>query len=156
MRSKVVAIVGIVAAGAGCGGGAHLISGPDLLTYTATSQVTSNNPMRFSTTVTVSNGTNGEISFLPACPIPRTLVYSNANRTGTPIWDSNTRIPAINCATPTTVKLGAGKSVSYTLTATGAEALGAATSAGTYYLLDEVTLDGIGITVVAGQLNLAR
>jgi len=46
--------------------------------------------------------------------------------------------------------------VSYTLTATGAEALGASGNAGTYYLMDEVTLDGIAIGVVAGQVNLAR
>ena len=155
MSRKVVAVLGLMAF-AGCGGGSHLISGPDLLTYTATSQVTSNNPMRFSTTVTVTNSTNAEVSFVPACPIPRTLVYSNANRTGTPIWDSNTRIPAINCAAPKTFSLGAGKSVSYTLTATGAEALGASGNAGTYYLMDEVTLDGIAIGVVAGQVNLAR
>jgi hypothetical protein len=155
MRRKAFAVLGFVAF-AGCGGGAHLISGPDLLTYAATSQVTSNNPMRFSTTVTVTNGTNAEISFLPSCPSLRTVVFSNSSRTGTPIWDSNTRIPAINCATPTTVKLGAGKSVSYTLTATGAEALGASGSAGTYYLMDEVTLDGIAIAVIAGQVNLAR
>lgn len=155
MRTKASMILGFMAV-AGCGGGAHLISGPDLLTYSATSQVTSNNPMKFSTTVTVTNGTSAEVSFVPACPNPRTLVYSNANRTGTPIWDSNTRLPLLNCNTPSTLKLGAGKSVSYTLTATGAEALGASGSAGTYYLMDEVTLDGIGIAVVAGQVNLAR
>jgi hypothetical protein len=72
------------------------------------------------------------------------------------LWDSNTRIPAINCATPVTLTLGAGKSVSYTLTATGAEVLGAAGTPGTYFLLDEVTLSGVSTAVVAGSLNLAR
>jgi hypothetical protein len=62
----------------------------------------------------------------------------------------------ILCAAPTTFTLGAGKSVSYTLTAAGAEALGASGTPGTYYLLDEVTLDGISILVDAGQLSLAR
>ena len=156
MRRKDFAVLGVVATIAGCGGGALLATGPDLLTYTATSQVTSNNPMRFSTTVTVTNGTTEAISFLPVCPIPRTLVYSNAARTGTPLWDSNSRIPAINCATPTTVTLGAGASVAYTLTATGSEALGAAGTAGTYYLTDEVTLSGVITQISAGQLNLAR
>jgi hypothetical protein len=155
MRRKASAILGFIAV-AGCGGGAHFITGPDLLTYTATSQVTANNPMRFSTTVTVTNGTTEAISFLPTCPIPRTVVYATAARTGTPLWDSNTRIPAINCATPVTLTLGAGKSVSYTLTATGAEALGAAGTPGTYFLLDEVTLSGVSTAVVAGSLNLAR
>lgn len=156
MRRADFAILGIMAAIAGCGGGAQLISSPDLLTYSATSQVTSNNPMRFSTTVTVTNGTTEAISFLPSCPIPRTLLYSTAARTGIPLWDSNTRIPLILCAAPTTITLGAGKSVSYTLTATGAEALGASGTAGTYYVQDEVTLDGISILVNAGQLSLAR
>lgn len=155
MRRKDFAILGVIATIAGCGGGANLISGPDLLTYTATSQVTSNNPMRFSTTVTVTNGTTESISFVPACPIPRTLVYANASRTGTLIWDSNSRASTCMPAFPT-VSLAAGKSVTYTLTATGSEALGASGTAGTYYLLDEVTLDGVNTRVSAGQVNLAR
>jgi len=77
-------------------------------------------------------------------------------RNGTPAWDSNTRTPAVNCATPTSVSLGAGKSVTYTLTATGAEALGASGAVGTYYLVDEVTLDGVATRVNAGEVNLAR
>lgn len=155
MRRMAFAIIGFMAF-AGCGGGAQLISGSDLLTYTATSQVTSNNPMRFSTTVTVTNPTTEAISFLPTCPIPRTLVFATAARTGTPLWDSNTRIPAILCPTPTTVTLSAGKSVTYTLTATGSEALGASGTAGTYFLLNEVTLSGVSTQISAGQLNLAR
>jgi hypothetical protein len=154
MSRKAFAVFGLMAF-AGCGGGAQLISGPDLLTYAATSQVTSNNPMRFSTTVTVTNGTTESISFVTACPIPRTLVYANANRTGTAIWDSNSRASACIAAFPS-VTLTAGKSVSYTLTATGSEALGASGAAGTYYLLNEVTLDGVSVRVNAGQLNLAR
>ena len=156
MRRTGLTILGIMAVITGCGGGAQLLAGPDLLTYTASSQVTSSNPMRFSSTVTVTNSTTESISFVPVCPIPRTLVYSNSARTGTPLWDSNSRIPAINCATPTAVTLGAGKSVTYTLTATGAEALGPSGTAGTYYLLNEVTLDGVSTQIVAGQLNLAR
>jgi hypothetical protein len=62
----------------------------------------------------------------------------------------------ILCAAPTPITLGAGKSVTYTLTATGAEALGGSGTAGTYYLLDEVTLDGISTLVDAGQLSLTR
>ena len=156
MRTADFAVFGIVVALAACGGGAQLGLGPDLLTYSAASQVTSNNPMRFSTTVTVRNGTTDPISFVPSCPIPRTLVYSTAARNGTPAWDSNTRTPAVNCATPTSVSLGAGKSVTYTLTATGAEALGASGAVGTYYLVDEVTLDGVATRVNAGEVNLAR
>jgi hypothetical protein len=157
MRSRSFAILGIITASAGCGGGAQLITGPDLLTYSATSQVTSNNPMRFSTTVTVTNGTTEAISFTTDCGNPRTVVYATAARTGTPTWDSNTR--EIHCALGSVnapVTLGPGKSVTYTLTATGAEVLGASGTAGTYYLLDEVRLDGVGIPVAAGQLNLAR
>jgi len=155
MRGKVLTILGLIVAVGGCGGGAQLITGPDLLTYTATSQVTSNNPMRFSTTVTVTNETSQAISFQPVCPIPRTVVYSNAARTGTPVWDSNTRTPPPAC-TATAVSLAAGKSVTYTLTATGAEVLGASGAAGTYYLIDEVTLSGVSTPVNAGQVNLAR
>jgi hypothetical protein len=154
MRRKAFSILGFIAF-AGCGGGANLISGPDLLTYSATSQVTSNNPMRFSTTVTVKNGTTESISFVPACPIPRTLVYANANRTGTVLWDSNSRTSVCMPVFPS-VTLAAGQSVTYTLTATGSEALGASGTAGTYYLLDEVTLDGVSTRISAGQLNLAR
>lgn len=156
MRRSDFLVLGVTAAITGCGGGAQLASGPDLLTYSATSQVTASNPMSFSTTVTVTNGNTESISYVPACPIPRTLVYANAAHSGTPLWDSNSRIPLILCAAPTTFTLGAGKSVSYTLTATGAEALGAAGTAGTYYLLDEVTLDDVSVLVDAGQLSLAR
>ncbi len=156
MRARNFVILTIVVGAVGCGGGAQLFVGPDLFTYSATSQVTSTNPMRFSTTVTVTNGTADAISFVPACPIPRTLVYSTAARNGTPIWDSNTRVPAILCTVPSSVTLGAGKSVTYTLTATGAEALGASGTAGTYFLVDEVTLDGLSTRVNAGELTLAR
>lgn len=154
MRIK-VAIVAIAVVAAGCGGGAHLIIGPDLLNYVATSQVTSTNPMRFSTTVVVSNTTTDPITFTPSCPIPRTLVYTTAARTGTPIWDSNTRSPLPAC-TASVVTLGVNKTVSFTLNATGAEALGAAGTPGTYYLLDIVTLDGANYAVSAGQVDLAR
>jgi hypothetical protein len=155
MQMKKVAMIGMVFVIAACGGGAQLISGPDLLTYTASSQVTTNNPMKFSTTVTVTNNTNESISFTPSCPIPRTFVFANASRTGTPIWDSNTRAPT-PCAASLTVTLAPGKSVNYTLTGTGAEVLGASGAAGTYYLEDEVTLDGVSTRITAGSLALAR
>lgn len=155
MKKLNAVVIGVAVASFGCGGGASVVTGPDLLTYTATSQVTSANPMRFSTTITVANTTTESISFTPTCPVPRTLVYSTAARTGTPIWDSNTRSPALNC-TATPVTLAAGKSVSYTLTATGAEALPTTATPGTYYLVDEVTLGGIPYRVNAGDLPLAR
>lgn len=138
-----------------CGGGAQLITDPDLLTYTAVSQVTSNNPMMFSTTMTITNGAMKSISFLPSCPFVRTIIYANASRTGTPLWDSSTRPPP-PCAVAMPVTLAPGQSVSYTLTATGVEALGTSGVAGTYYLIDEVTLDGVGYPTNAGQLSLAR
>ncbi|MFN2601125.1 MAG: hypothetical protein ABR582_00045 [Gemmatimonadaceae bacterium] len=156
MQTKTFAVTGMMLVIVGCGGGAQLITDPDLLTYTATSQVTSNKPMTFSTTVTISNGTSQSLSFRPSgCAIPRTLIYTNASRTGTPIWDSSTRPPP-PCALAVSVTLAPGKSVSYTLTATGAEALGASGAAGTYYLTDEVTLDGVPYAASAGQLSLAR
>jgi hypothetical protein len=155
MLKKVFATIVIVFGVAACGGGAQLITDPDLLTYTAVSQVTSNNPMTFSTTVTITNGTTKSISFLPSCPFVRTLVYANASRTGTPIWDSNTRPPP-PCAATLTVTLAPGQLVSYMLIATGAEALGTSGAAGTYYLIDEVTLDGVPYATAAGQLSLAR
>ena len=156
MKKLNAVIIGVAVASFGCGGGASIVTGPDLLTYTATSQVTSANPMRFSTTITAANTTSESISFTPTCPVPRTLVYSTAARTGTPIWDSNTRILAAISCTPTPVTLAPGKSVSYTLTATGAEALPTTATAGTYYLVDEVTLDGVPYRVNAGDLPLAR
>jgi hypothetical protein len=155
MVQKILGTIGIVFAVTACSGGANFITDPDLLTYTAVSQATSNNPMRFSSTVTITNNTSQSLSFLPSCPIPRTIIYANAARTGAPIWDSNTRPPP-PCAAFMTVTLAPGKSVSYTLTATGAEALGASGVAGTYYLVDEVTLDGVGYAANAGQLALAR
>jgi hypothetical protein len=155
MLKRVLGTIGIVSVLAACGGGANLITDPDLLTYTAVSQVTSNNPMMFSTTMTITNGTTKSISFLPSCPFVRTVVYANASRTGTPIWDSNTRPPP-PCAATLSVTLTPGQSVSYTLTATGAEALGTSGAAGTYYLIDVVTLDGVPYATAAGQLSLAR
>jgi hypothetical protein len=146
--------LGLVALAA-CGGGAQLITAVDVLTFTATSQVTANSPMKFSTTVTLKNGTTGAVSFAPSCAIPRVLVYAAAARTGTPIWDSNTRTPPPACAAVITT-LTPGQSTSYTLTATGAEALGSTGTAGTYYLVDEVTLDGFSTRTDAGQLAIAR
>jgi len=153
-------LLGIVVAAASitaCKGGASQnIVGPELFTYTATSQVTSTSPMRFQTTVTVRNPTTDEIEFdLSPCNHPRVLVYSTAARTGTAVWDSNSR--AIACSLPiTTVRLAGGASVSYTQTVTGAEVLGPSGSAGTYYITDEVALSGIVARVNAGQVNLTR
>jgi len=155
MKKSNALILGIAAAGFGCGGGASIVTGPDLLDYVATSQVTSANPMRFSTTVVIANTTTEQISFTPTCPIPRTLVYSTASRTGTPVWDSNTRSPAVSC-TATKVTLNVGQSKSYTLTATGAEALPTSATPGTYYLVDEVVLDGNTYRFNAGELPLSR
>lgn len=154
MLKKNVAMIGMIFGVAACGGGAQLISGPDLLTYTASSQMTGGKS--FSTTVTVTNNTSESISFTPTCPIPRTYVFANASRTGTPIWDSNTRTPAINCTPPNVFTLAPGKSVSYTLNGTGTEALGATGVAGTYYVLDEVTLDDVTTRITAGSLPLTR
>lgn len=156
MRKLKFVIPGMIAVSAACSGGANLIAGPDLFTYSATTQVTSNNPMTFSTTVVVLNTTTDPISFVPKCPNPRTLIYANAAHTGTPIWDSNVRVPLILCAAPLTVTLDANKSVSYTLTATGSEVLGASGTPGTYYVVDEVTLDGIVYGLSGGQVTLAR
>lgn len=155
MQKKNLAIIGMTfVITAACGGGAQLITAADLLTYSASSQMTGGK--NFSTTVTVTNNTNESISFTPACPIPRTYVFANASHTGTPIWDSNTRTPATNCSPLNMFTLAAGKSVSYTLTATSAEALGASGVNGTYYLVDEVTLDGVSTQIAAGSLPLTR
>jgi hypothetical protein len=154
MKKLLLAVA--LAAGIGCGGGANLITGVDLLSYVATSQVISANPMRFSTTVVVANTTTDPQSFTPACAVPRILVYSTSARTGTPVFDSRTRDAASLCAVPQKVSLAVGKSVSYTNTATGAEVLGTNGTPGTYYLVDEVTLDGEPIRVVAGEVILAR
>ena len=153
-RLKFASVAAIVFLAA-CGGGSQLILGPDLLTYTATSEVTANNPMRFSTTIVVSNATTDPITFTTTCPIPRTIIYANAAHTGTPIWDSATRSPQPSC-TATTTKLAVGKSVTYTLTATGSEALGAAGNPGTYYIVDVVTLDGVTYAIPAGSIAIAR
>lgn len=156
MKRHTLGILCLTASLAACAGGGQNIIGPELFTYTASSEVTSTNPMRFRTTVTIRNPTTDEIEFvIPACNHPRVLVYSTAARTGTVVWDSNSR--AIVCLQPTTtVKLAAGASVSYTQTVTGAEVLGPSGSAGTYYITDEVTLSGVVSRVTAGQLNLTR
>jgi hypothetical protein len=154
MKKLVLAVA--LTVGFGCGGGANLITDVDLLSYVATSQVISANPMRFSTTVVVANTKTEATSFTPACAVPRILVYSSSARTGTPVFDSRTRDAASLCATPQKVSLAVGATVNYTNTATGAEVLGANGTPGTYYLVDEVTLDGEPIRVVAGEVILAR
>ena len=157
MKRSLLGILCVTASIAACSGGASLnIVGPELFTYSATSQVTSTSPMRFQTTVTVRNPTTDEVEFqVSQCNHPRVLVYSTAARTGTPVWDSNSR--AIACTQPiTTVRLAGGASVSYTQTVTGAEVLGPSGSAGTYHITDEVALSGIVSRVNAGQVNLTR
>jgi hypothetical protein len=155
MKKSFLAIA--LAVGIGCSGGANLITGVDILDFTATSQVTSGNPMRFSSTVVVTNTTTQPVTFTPACSNPRILVYSSATRTGTPVFDSKARDATTICAMiANQVTLAAGKSVSYTNTATGAEVLGTNGTPGTYYLVDEVTLDGEAVRVNAGQVVLAR
>ncbi len=156
MKRYTLGILCLTASLAACGGGGQSIVGPELFTYSAASQVTSANPMRFQTTVTIRNPTTDQIEFAVAtCNHPRVLVYQTAARTGTVVWDSNSR--AIVCTTDvTTVKLAAGASVSYTQTVTGAEVLGPSGPAGTYYITDEVTLSGVRSLVPAGQVNLTR
>jgi len=157
MKRLTAVILGIVVASAACGGGASIVTGPDLLTYVGSSQVTGANPMRFSSKAVITNPTTESITFTPACLTPRTLVYSTAARTGTPIWDSKVRDAATLCAaTPAPVTLAAGKSVTYTLTATGSEVLGATGIPSTYYLVNEVTLDGVPYRVSGGDIALAR
>lgn len=141
---------------AACAGGGQNITGPELFSYTATSQVTSTNPMRFQTTVTVMNPTTDQIDFVgQPCNAPRVLVYSTSARTGTPVWDSNSR-PTVCTLPGTSGKLAPGASASYTATVTGTEVLGPSGSAGTYYVTDEVTLSGVVSRVTAGQVNLTR
>ncbi len=156
MKKFSTAILGMVIASAACGGGASIVTGPDLLTYVGSSQVTGANPMRFSSKVVITNPTTESITFTPACPIPRTLVYSTPTRTGTPVWDSKVRDAASNCAAPTPVTIAAGKTLTYTLTATGAEVLGTTGTPSTYYLVNEVTLDGVPYRVSGGDIALAR
>lgn len=157
MKRNLPGILCVTVAIAACSGGSSLnIIGPELFTYSATSQVTSTSPMRFQTTVTIRNPTTDEIEFdVSPCNHPRVLVYSTAARTGTVVWDSNSR--AIVCSLPiTTVRLAGGATVSYTQTVTGAEVLGPSGSAGTYYITDEVSLSGVVSRVTAGQVNLTR
>lgn len=156
MKKTLPGILCVTASIAACSGGGLNIIGPELFTYSATSQVTSTSPMRFQTTVTIRNPTTDEIEFdVSTCNHPRVLVYSTAARTGTVVWDSNSR--AIVCSLPiTTVRLAGGASVSYTQTVTGAEVLGPSGSAGTYYITDEVSLSGVVSRVTAGQVNLTR
>lgn len=156
MKRHTLGILCVTASIAACVGGAQNIIGPELFTYTASSEVTSTNPMRFRTTITVTNPTTDEIDFTAQpCNTPRVLVYATAARTGTPLWDSNTR-PTVCTLPGVSGKLAAGQSVQYAATVTGAEVLGASGSAGTYYITDEVSLSGIVSRATAGQLNLTR
>lgn len=155
MKRHILGILCLTAIAACAGGGQNII-GPELFAYSASSEVTSTNPMRFRTTITITNPTTDDIDFVaPPCGTPRVLVYATAARTGTPLWDSNSRTTV--CLLPgVPTKLAAGKSVTYTANVTGAEVLGASGSAGTYYITDEVSLSGIVSRATAGQLNLTR
>ena len=156
VKRYTLGILFLTASIASCGGGGQNIVGPELFTYTASSEVTSNNPMRFRTSITVTNSTSSDIDMVgQPCNAPRVLVYATAARTGTPIWDSNSRTPA--CTLPgVSTTLAAGKSVTYTANVTGAEVLGASGSPGTYYITNRVVLSGVLAQALAGQLNLAR
>jgi len=149
-------ILCLAAAIAACAGGRQNIIGPELFTYTASSEVTSTNPMRFRTSITVTNPTSDNIDIVgQPCNTPRVLVYPTAARTGTPLWDSNNRTTV--CTLPgASTTLAAGKSVTYTANVTGAEVLGASGAAGTYYITDQVSLSGVVSQATAGQLNLSR
>src|ERR1043165_4890583 len=108
MKKLSALIVGIVVASAACGGGASVVTGPDLLDYVGSSQITGANPMRFSATVVIANTTTESVSFTPTCPVPRVLVYSTAARTGTPVFDSKVRDGA-SCSSPGKVTINPGK-----------------------------------------------
>jgi hypothetical protein len=156
VKRHTLGILSIPAVIAACAGGSQNIVGPELFNYSATSQVTSTNPMRFQTTVTIKNPTTDQIEFvIDQCNFPRVLVYSTPARTGTLVWDSNSR-PTVCILPVKTIKLAAGASVSFTQTVMGAEVLGASGSAGTYYVTDEVTLSGVVSRVTAGEVNLTR
>ena len=154
MHKLAPAIVALAIVIGGCTGGASSVAGPELFTYTAASQVTAASPMRFQTTATVTNGTNGPIEYVPACPIPRVLVYTTPARTGAPFWDSNS--VALPCPLQMGTALAAGDSRTYTFTGLGSTVLGAAGAPGTYYLVAEINLSGIATQVSAGQLNITR
>jgi hypothetical protein len=156
VKRSLFGILFVTASITACSGGGRSITGPELFSYTATSQVTSTNPMRFRTTVTIRNPTTDQIDFtFSSCNLLRVLVYANAARTGTPVWDSHAQ--GVVCVPETTtVNLAPGASVAYSHTVAGAEVLGASGSAGTYYVTDEITLSGVVIRVAAGQVNLTR
>jgi hypothetical protein len=156
VRRNTLGILCLSVAIAGCAGGGQNIIGPELFAYTASSEVTSTNPMRFRTSITVTNPTSDDITIVgQPCNTPRVLVYATAARTGTPLWDSNSR-PSVCTLPGTSTTLAAGKSVTYTANVTGAEVLGASGSAGTYYITDQVSLSGVVSQATAGQLNLTR
>ena len=58
MKRYTPGILLLTASIAGCGGGGQNIIGPELFAYSATSEVTGNNPMRFRTAITVRNSTS--------------------------------------------------------------------------------------------------
>jgi len=156
VRRNTLGILCLSAAIAACAGGRSNIVGPELFAYTASSEVTSTNPMQFRTSITVTNPTSDNIAIVgQPCNTPRVLVYATAARTGTPLWDSNNRTTA--CTLPgASITLAAGKSVTYIANVTGAEVLGASGSAGTYYITDQVSLSGVVSQATAGQVNLTR
>jgi hypothetical protein len=154
MRRLTPALAALGTVIAGCSGGASSALGPELFTFSATSEVTFANPMWFKTTATVTNGTSGPIEYVPACPIPRVLVYTTPARTGTPFWDSNSI--GLPCPLQMGTALAAGESRAYAFNGLGSTVLGAAGAPGTYYVVAEVTLSGIATQVNAGQLNIAR
>jgi hypothetical protein len=156
VKRHTLGILSIAAVIAACAGGSQNIVGPELFTYSATSQVTSTNPMRFQTTLTVTNPLAEEITFTaPPCNALRVLVYTTAARTGMPVFDTNSR-PNICTLPGTSTKLAPGKSVSYSATVLVSEVLGESGSAGTYYVTDEVSLSGVVSRKTAGEVNVTR
>ena len=156
MRRNTLGILCLSAAIAACAGGSQNVVGPELFTYTASSEITSTNPMRFRTSITVTNPTSDNVNIVgQPCNTPRVLVYATSARTGMPLWDSNSRPTA--CTLPgASTTLAPSKSVTYTATVTGAEVLGASGSPGTYYITDQVSLSGVVSQATAGEVNLTR
>jgi hypothetical protein len=149
-RKSIAAVLSLAAFSYGCGGGGQILGPEGQLTFTTSNRVIVVAPTRFEATLRVSNPTTTPITVSVTCL--GVIVYSNAARTGTPIYDSR---PSTVCtASQETFQPNATKT--YSLQLTSATVLGSSTPVGVYYLDVAMDFGKAKVILPAGSVDLRR